>query len=225
MHNTPNTILIAVASPIEWRALWPHTPPELWRAVPILPGIDALLTGVGKSNAAGSVARALDLTRHRGVLNLGIAGALPGSGLECTQPIAATISTLADEGVQTPTHYQTCADLGFPQFDATDSAQGHTLWTERCAQAGLALGVIATVSTCSGTDELASAVARRTGARAEAMEGAAAGLAAFRLGVPFLEVRVISNTTGDRDRQVWNLPEALVALERTARAVLALVHA
>jgi futalosine hydrolase len=73
-------------------------------------------------------------------------------------------------------------------------------------------GVIATVSTCSGRDDLARAVATRTGAAAEAMEGAAVALAARRMNVRYGEVRAVSNTTGDRDRQRWAIGPALAVL-------------
>ena len=74
------------------------------------------------------------------------------------------------------------------------------------------VGPMATVSTCSGTDSLAAQVRNRTGALAEAMEGASVGLVAHRLGVPFGEVRIVSNTTGDRDRQRWDIKLALSKL-------------
>ena len=81
-------------------------------------------------------------------------------------------------------------------------------------------GPIATVATCSGTDEAAAEVARRTGAVAEAMEGAAVVHAARRLGVPAIELRAVSNTTGRRDRQVWDLPTAMTALGEGVAAAL-----
>jgi futalosine hydrolase len=73
-------------------------------------------------------------------------------------------------------------------------------------------GVIATVATCSGTDALAVEVERRTGAIAEAMEGAAVVHAALRLGLPGGEVRVISNSTGDRAKQQWDIARAFAAM-------------
>ena len=82
-------------------------------------------------------------------------------------------------------------------------------------------GAIATVSQCSGTDAAARAVAARTGGVCEAMEGAAVALAAalhdgsIRTG----ELRAISNTTGDRSAQVWDLDAALGSLTRGLRAV------
>ena len=81
------------------------------------------------------------------------------------------------------------------------------------------VGSIATVATCSATDELADEIALRTGSVAEAMEGAAVLHAARVLGVPALELRVISNTTGNRGEQVWDLPRAFEALSDLAGAL------
>jgi futalosine hydrolase len=83
------------------------------------------------------------------------------------------------------------------------------------------VGPIATVATCSGTDEAAESIPRRTGALAEAMEGAAVVHAARRLGTPALEIRAISNTTGDRAEQVWDLDRALSALGVAVRELVA----
>jgi futalosine hydrolase len=87
-----------------------------------------------------------------------------------------------------------------------------------------AMGPIATVATCSGTDAAALEVVRRTGAVAEAMEGAAVVHAARRLNVPAIELRTISNTTGERGRQMWDLARGLAALResvpRARRAVM-----
>jgi hypothetical protein len=48
------------------------------------------------------------------------------------------------------------------------------------------------------------------------MEGAAAGFAALRMGAPFAELRVISNDTGDRFEQTWDLAGALRGLSALA---------
>jgi futalosine hydrolase len=84
-----------------------------------------------------------------------------------------------------------------------------------------ARGPIATVATCSGTDAGAQEVARRTGAIAEAMEGAAVAHAARRFGVPALEIRTISNATGNRTMQGWDLPRGLAALKPVGDAIAA----
>jgi nucleoside phosphorylase len=51
------------------------------------------------------------------------------------------------------------------------------------------------------------------------MEGAAVGLVCHRLRVPFAEVRVVSNTTGHRERQQWDIKGAVSKLELVASAL------
>ena len=80
-------------------------------------------------------------------------------------------------------------------------------------------GPIATVATCSGTDALAEAVVERTAAIAEAMEGAAVLHAARLLGVASIEIRVVSNRCGRRDRQDWDLERAFAGLDEVAAAL------
>ena len=79
---------------------------------------------------------------------------------------------------------------------------------------------IATVAICSGTDEAANEVVKRTGAIVEAMEGAAVVHAATRLSIGAIELRVISNTTGDRNKQQWRLVEALDSLGKAVNTAV-----
>lgn len=186
--------------------------PDEWGVVGV-GRIDILRTGVGKSNAAGALAAHLDPSLHRLVLNVGIAGALPGGGLSVLDAVAADSCVFADEGVRTPDRFLSLSDVGFPPAPGLRDGVPSQPGALRELGIGVAtIGAIATVSTCSGTDDLAASVRARTGAIAEGMEGAACGLVAFRRGVRFAELRVISNHTGRREEQRWNLDGALVRL-------------
>lgn len=184
------------------------TPPEEWGMIS-LGRIDLVRSGVGKSNAAGATSRFLDPLRHRLVMNVGIGGALPGSGLSVLEAAIATECVFADEGVRTPGGFLTLSDVGFPcMAGRRDSVASDTEAARELGLDAVRAGAIATVSVCSGTDELAAEIRARTGAIAEGMEGAACGLVAARLGVRFVELRVISNRTGRREQQGWNLEGA-----------------
>lgn len=178
--------------------------------------VEVLVTGVGKSSSAAVVAKRLAAGGVGVVLDIGIAGSLPGSQghLAVGSVIAATGHAFADEGVATPVGFVPLSALGF----GPSHADGMTFR----ADAGVlgvigrfadCCGVIATVSTCSGTDAMAAAVAERTGAAAEAMEGASVAAACRLFGVPMGELRAISNRTGDRERQQWDIPRAMAALK------------
>lgn len=194
-----------------------ETLPDLWVMSSPHDRFDLIQTGVGKANAAGAVARALDAKRHRGVLSVGIAGALPGGPCALGDVVLATRSVFADEGVGTPDRFIPLSEMGFGCFP--DGAMGidhDPAFLDALGPISDHAGAIATVSWCSGDDACARGVATRTGAIAEAMEGAAAALAARRLapGLSTGELRVISNTTGDRDKQAWALQESLEKLSR-----------
>ena len=82
-------------------------------------------------------------------------------------------------------------------------------------------GPCVTSSTVTGRDDEARLVEERWGALAESMEGAAAAHVCALYGVPFLEVRGISNLVGDRDRQSWQVEDAVAAAGRAALALVA----
>jgi futalosine hydrolase len=220
-------ILLAVAAPAEARAVLaglgesPNEDAPSWRLRACAGPFDVVETGVGKGCAAGGVARCFDAARHRAVLSLGVGGALPRSGLRIGDVVLATESVYADEGALTPSGFIDVGAMGFAPDPASASVGVRADAALAASLRPLAdrTGVVATVSTCSGADDLAVEIVRRTGAVAEAMEGAAVGFACRRLGaipgaaLAFAEVRVISNTTGDRPKQVWDLPAALRRLQ------------
>jgi futalosine hydrolase len=216
------------------------TAAQPWQVESLAPTIDLVQSGVGKVNAGAAVAAMLTSqpSRYQLVLNLGIAGALPvaeGSLAEIGDVIIADRAPYADEGLVKPAHasrewqFQGIASMGFPlgPFDDT-GPRSDARWTRRLHDAlsrepdlsGHArVAPIATVSTCSGIDELACMIAQRTGAIAEAMEGAAVAHIATLFGVPWCEVRVISNTTGDRDHQRWDIPRSFASLQTVAACI------
>ena len=174
--------------------------------------LHVVVSGVGRTNAALATTRCvLESGPFDGVLSLGVAGALPEvePGLEIGDVVVATESIYHEEGIATPSGFKDMTALGFPLGDFEGNRiPAEAALLERFGALGRC-AAIATVATCSGSDDSALEVRRRTGAIAEAMEGAAVLHVAGALGLPALEMRVISNTTGARDRQVWDLDQAL----------------
>jgi futalosine hydrolase len=185
-----------------------------------LDGVTVVVSGIGRTNAAAATTEAL-LTRGRfdGVINAGIAGALPESGLDIGEVLVASSCVYVEEGLLTPSGFVTMDAMGFALGDFEGNAV--PVADAMLESAGtLKVGPIATVATCSGTDASARQVAQRTGALAEAMEGAAVVHAARRLAVDAIEIRAISNTTGDRAQQRWDINAALTALRRELPAFI-----
>ncbi len=236
-------VLVVVAAPKEFdavaegigvRAPIPSTRPPLWVPFEVKPGFWLVETGVGKANAGGATAAVLVAAMCGGktfdrVLSLGIGGSLPslqslGSrGIPIGSVVVATGDTFADEGIRTDQGFLDLAWMGFPLTPEGCVVRPDALLSTKVREilAGLNAqeGMVATVSSCSGTDAAAAEIARRTGAIVEGMEGAAVLLAAARCGVAAAEVRVVSNFTGDRERQGWDLARSLQVLREVARTL------
>ena len=176
--------------------------------------------GVGMAHAAAVTAAAI----HRrsagdeailGVISAGIGGGfdVPPGGLALGRR-----SVAADLGAQTPDGFLSLDELGLGSSTVESDVDMLELLGDALPDA--AVGSVLTVSTVTGTaDRCAALRARHPDAVAEAMEGFGVATAAARVGLPFAEIRAISNPVGPRDRAGWRIPEALAALERAAAAL------
>lgn len=88
------------------------------------------------------------------------------------------------------------------------------------ARPGVLMGPCVTSSRVTGVRLEADEVARRWAALAESMEGAAAAHICALYGVPFVEIRGISNMVTDRDRDAWQVERAIEVAGRAALAVI-----
>lgn len=229
-------LLLVIAAPTEAKAavrgVTGITPGEMtisWDPIELSERVSLLLTGVGKSNAAGGTAHALAKHHYGAVISLGIGGALPNPDrtgtieyqLQIGDRIRCLRSVFADEGVASTGGWQTMAERGFgPRQGMSDPASmsidGDSRLFDLLETAIPKCASCATVSTCSGTDEAAAQTVRRSGCSVEAMEGAAVGLAVQRVAphTPFLELRAISNRTGADPG--WDLASGLEGLAAIA---------
>ncbi len=174
--------------------------------------------GVGRTNAsAATTAAILSDGPFTWVISAGVAGGLPNSNLSLGDIVVANKCVYVEEGLQTPDGFQDISKMGFSLGNFEGNEVPVDSWMlEQMASIGT-VGSIATVATCSGTDAQAELVQKRTGCICEAMEGAAVVHAANRVGAPGIEVRSISNTTGNRDSQEWNIELALQSLGEAVR--------
>ncbi|GIE98309.1 futalosine hydrolase [Paractinoplanes rishiriensis] len=171
--------------------------------------------GVGPAAAAAGTARLLATARYRAVVSAGIAGGFAGRA-----PVGGTVlaarSIAADLGAESPAGFLAIEELGFGT--SVLPADPDLLTRLSTALPGAIVGDVLTLATVTGTAATATALAERhPGAVAEAMEGF--GVAVAAAGLPFAELRTISNPIGPRDRGSWRLKEALEALS-TASAAL-----
>lgn len=187
---------------------------------------ETLELGVGKIAATMSLTAALSKRRPDAVLLVGVCGAYPSRHLRSGLPelrvldtCMVTSETLADDGVLTPDGFLDLAHLQLANVGpfACDAE----LTGKVAAVLGCPLVAGATVSTGAGVDAISQAYALRTGAQIETMEGGAVALVCRRFEVPFAQLRVVSNRTGDRDAGGWDLDGAFTRLGEAVEKVLA----
>jgi futalosine hydrolase len=188
--------------------------------------VDALELGVGKIAAAMNLAVALAERRPQVVLQFGVCGAYPArhlrAGLEELHVLDTCVvasETMADDGVQTPETFLDLAQLSLaePGLLMADVERSRAI----ASQLGCPLVAGATVSTGAGTEALSQAYATRSGAQVESMEGGAVAAVCRRFGVAHVQLRVVSNRTGDRGLSGWDLDGAITRLTSAVERVLA----
>jgi futalosine hydrolase len=193
--------------------------------------------GYDKANTAHALTLVLETGRPPLVIQCGIAGAYPGSGLFLRDIVLADEEVYADTGSSLPGGEWMPADgFGLPLIDLAgehvfnrlpldsrlvERARGllaESAWTE--PRPAIRVGRCLTLSCVTGDASGARSLARRWEAIAESMEGAAAAHVCALHGCSFLEVRAVSNQVGDRHREHWDVAGAA---SRAADAAAALV--
>jgi futalosine hydrolase len=183
-----------------------------------LPGARVVVSGIGAVNAGLATLQAGLEEEPSLIVSAGIGGAMPGRGVEIGDVVVASQAVAASLGAEDGKGFLDLREMGFPLwemgtiqfFDRIPTWAGSA---NLAGAAGARFGPILTVDTVTGTQtSLERLASRYPDALAEAMEGSGVAQAALRLGVPFVEVRGISNLVGPRDRGSWRIGAALHAL-------------
>ncbi len=167
-------------------------------------------TGVGPVNAAHAVTLFLAQTGARAIVVCGVGGAYPSSALRIGDVVCAETERYGDLGATSPSGFLDMRALGFPIVEGPtplfNELPMHLFPVKRRVP-------FVTVTTCTGTDNAAREIERRTAGAVESMEGAAIAHVAILHGVPVGEVRGISNVVTNRDTSSWRLKEAAAAAQ------------
>ena len=177
--------------------------------------IDLLVTGVGMVATAARTARALARSPYDLAFNFGVCGSFD-SALAPGCVVHVVDDRIAELGAEDGDAFLTLDELGLP---------GEATIVNAAAPANAALGALPrvsgiTVNTAHGSERSIDAVVRRFAPQVETMEGAAFMYACQVSGVPFAQVRAVSNVVETRNREAWNLAEAIANLQRRGRAIL-----
>jgi futalosine hydrolase len=177
--------------------------------------VDVLITGVGMVSTAAWCSHVLARKAYDLALNFGVCGSFdPTLGLGSVVHVVS--DRIAELGAEDDDAFLTIEDLNLP-------ADHHFVNAAPPANPALARlpavnGI--SVNTVHGNARSIAAVTARFGPQVESMEGAAFMCACQIHGLPFAQVRAVSNIVEQRNRDAWHMAEAIGSLGRTAIDIL-----
>jgi futalosine hydrolase len=185
-------------------------------------GVDVLVTGVGMVATAVRCAQTLALQNYDFALNLGVCGSFDPS-----LPPGATVHVVSDciaeLGAEDGDRFLTVQELQLLGNDEFPFRGGRLVNDAPPANVALrALQAVhgITVNTVHGDERSIDVVVRRFQPQVESMEGAAFMYACLVQGVPFAQVRAVSNIVERRNRTAWKLKDAIDNLSATAMTII-----
>lgn len=170
---------------------------------------DSFLTGVGIPLALAQTLTVAGRLRPRRILNIGIAGAYPDSGLQIGDIVVGQSEVYGDVGFALP---------DAPGFRSIGESEWGAFYQSPLPLAHFSefpaphLGSGCTVNTCTGTEAVGRLRETLLQVQFETMEGAAVAQAGQTLGLPVCEIRAISNFASVRDMRPENIRLALANL-------------
>ncbi len=186
--------------------------------------VDFMLTGIGSVSTTYRLTKQI-LSKPGGynlALNIGIAGSF---NKELPLGSVARISHeyFGDLGFETFTGFQTLFDYSILDADTIPFKGGALVAPKLHNQIERALAKYpsapaVTVQTVSGLPHKRELLEKQFNPQIESMEGAAFFYVLLLEGIPFAELRSVSNEVGERDRSKWNIPMALDSLRDSCSA-------
>lgn len=177
--------------------------------------LDVLITGVGMVATAAHTTRALTARRYDVAYNFGVCGSFdPAMALGTV--VHVTADRLSELGAEDGDHFVPFEVLG---LDGTpvivnDAVPKNVALRELPSVIGI------TVNTVHGHEPTITAVRDRLRPQVESMEGAAFAYACSLSGVPYAQVRAISNLIERRNRKAWRMDLAIRNLNDIALRII-----
>jgi futalosine hydrolase len=184
--------------------------------------VDVLTTGAGMVATATWCSRTLVTGDYDLALNVGVCGAFDRA-LALGTVVHVTSDRFAELGAEDGDAFLTLSDLGLldaNEFPFTSGTLVNAAPPESPVLTSLPSVGSITVSTVHGNEESIARAVERFAPQVESMEGAAFMYACLVHGLPFAQVRSVSNVVERRNRAAWKLPEAVRALNATALEII-----
>lgn len=195
-----------------------------------------LISGIGKTNASRGTTFLIEKFSPKIIINIGVGGAYPWSGLRAGDIAIAEKEIYGDEGILLRDGFHTAEMIGIPflvkaqkkyfnEFPQDKKLLKIAIRVSRVSShvshITVRSGPFLTLSTCTGTVRRAKEIEKTFHAICENMEGAAIAHVCLSCEIPMVEIRGISNVVGERNKEKWNIS---LAAEHCQQVVLELLR-
>lgn len=179
-----------------------------------LSAIDFLVTGVGMINTCFELTKQMLEKKYDYVINVGIAGSFDRE-IKLAEVVWVTRELFSEMGAEDGDEFLTLIQLGLQKHDEFPFEWGelkaprlHEINT--LAHLKQVRGI--TVNKVHGNEQQILKTKMQFSPQIESMEGAAVFYVCLKLNVPVIQIRSISNYVERRNRENWNIPNALTSL-------------
>ena len=184
--------------------------------------VDVLTTGVGMVATAAWCSNVLARKPYDLGLNFGVCGSFDRA-LEPGTVVHVVTDRIAELGAEDDDAFLTIQQLNLLADDEFPFTRGELVNVSPPANAALSClpavnGI--TVNTVHGHARSIAAVAQRFKPRVESMEGAAFMYACLIHELAFAQVRAVSNVVEPRNRDAWNMTDAIHSLGEAALNII-----
>lgn len=187
--------------------------------------VTVLTTGVGMVATTYALTRHLCTHSYDLVLQAGVGGSFDRN-ISLGALVHITSDQYGDLGSEDHDNYLDIFELGLLQKDEAPHSGGRLLTPllPIHEKIGLPTATALTVNSVSGNANTIARRADKYGAATESMEGAAFHYVCLKEGVPFAQVRAISNYVIPRDKSQWQMKDAVINLNKWLIAFVASVQ-
>lgn len=170
-------------------------------------------SGVGMLASAVAISRLLFEEKPDLVIQAGIAGCFD-NGIPLGKVVAVSSECVADAGVQEEGRWKDLFDLKLEKssYHPYEKRRLPNPWLDKFNLLRLPEVTAVTINEISTNTERIAQIRKKYDPAIESMEGAALHYTCRQAGVPFLQVRAVSNYIGERNKANWKLTESIASL-------------
>lgn len=177
--------------------------------------IDILITGIGLTAATYSLSKQLSIKKPGCIIQAGIAGCFD-KNISLGSVVIVKQDTIADLGVIENKQFSSMFDLGLTKLNQPPYSNGWLINPHKKILDKSTLQKVKAISVnqITTSKQLIGYYREKFQPAIESMEGAALHYTCLMENIPFIQIRSISNYVGERNKEKWDMKQAINNLNK-----------